>query len=321
MASWFSMKARANSDIADIAIYNEIGGFGVTAADFARELEALGAPEVLRVSISSDGGDIATGYAIFNMLSRHTARKVMRVDGLAASMASVILMAGDERIVAKNAMVMIHNPWGHAIGEADQIISFGEALGKMRDAIIESYADTTGLPAKKIAAMMDRETWLDAKEALQLGFATRIGEPVKMAAASYDISKFHNVPVSFKEFQMTSKSQANNNPEADEFEGEAQSAEEIRAELLARHREIRSLCKLANKAELADQFIEEDMQVSDVIARLSELRLEEDKKSKGKPSSVEVSARHNPNKTGGEPRMIDVAKIYDRWNASGRRAA
>src|SRR5690606_17029031 len=125
--SWFKMRgaARDGKRIGQIAIYGDIGAFGVTANDFRNALEGLGDVDELHINITSDGGDISTGYAIFNMLSRHLSKKIITVDALAASMASVIFMAGDERVMPKNSMLMIHNPWGGIIGSSDEIISFG----------------------------------------------------------------------------------------------------------------------------------------------------------------------------------------------------
>lgn len=193
--SWYSAAARGNTG--EISIYSDIGGFGITAADFAKSLAALGNVKTLNVRINSDGGDISHGTAIFNMLARHKAKKIITVDGIAASMASVILMAGDERIMPRNAMIMIHNPFGGIQGGADQIVAFGEALKVMRSNMIDAYTDATGQSEAEISEMMDRETWLAADEALKLNFATKVVAPQEMAA-SIDLSHkgFRNTPAS-----------------------------------------------------------------------------------------------------------------------------
>jgi ATP-dependent Clp protease protease subunit len=152
----------------------------------------------LRISIASNGGDVATGFAIYNILERHSARKIVTIEGLAASMASVIAMAGDEVIMPSNSLLMIHNPWGNVTGGGDQIISFGEALIKMRDSIADTYAKRSGIKRAEILAMMDRETWLDAEEAVSLGFADRVEGPRQMAAL-IDTNRFQNTPVALKQ--------------------------------------------------------------------------------------------------------------------------
>jgi len=193
MSKWFAL----NANTAEISILNDIGMFGVTAEDFHRELRTLGKAKKLRISISSHGGDVAAGFAIFNMLASHPAHKVVTVNGLAASMASVIAMAGDEIVMPKNSTLMIHNPWGSITGESDQIASFAEGLKIMQDNIVAAYQDRTGLPENELRAMMDKETWLSADSAVEMGFADTIVEPVKMAASAYNLRRFSNVPTDF----------------------------------------------------------------------------------------------------------------------------
>jgi len=197
-APWFTMQARSGGT-ADIAILSDIGDFsdgGLTAAGFRDQLLALGNPSRLNITITSNGGDVSTGFAIHAMLARHAARKIVRVEGLAASMASVIAMVGDEITIDENAMIMVHHPYGVAVGESDTVIAFGEALEKMSASIVKTYAQRTGLDESKVRGMMDRETWMDADEAVKLGFADRITASRKMAAqfAPGAFKKFAHVP-------------------------------------------------------------------------------------------------------------------------------
>lgn len=339
MSKWFSMKA-AGKKAANIAIFSDIGYFGVTAQDFHDQLAALGSPDELNISISSNGGDVSQGFAIFNMLARHPAHKVVTVEGLAASMASVIAMAGDEIVMPENSMLMIHNPWGSVMGESDQIASFAEALKTMQDNIVAAYVTRTGMSAEEVSALMDKETWLGAADAVEMGFADRMSDPVKMAA-SIDVKKFGNVPSGFakklaraasrsrkdiaastpiKEAAMPkAKNEAAHVEDDMDFDTPAtKTEEEIRAEVLAVAKEIRSVCKLAGKPELADGFIAENKSVADVVAAL-EAKAEEEAKAKGK--GTEVSARNNP-RNGSEPAAtIDPAKIWAKFNGAGRNRA
>src|SRR5882724_140496 len=157
--SWFAAKA-ARGAIPEITILSDIGEFGVTADDFNNQLKALGPTKEILVTISSNGGDVSVGTAIYNMLKRHPANKVVRVMGLAASMASVIAMAGDEVVMPGNAMLMIHNPWGGVMGESKEIKSFAAALDMMQANIQDAYVKRTGMDAADVAEMMDVETWL-----------------------------------------------------------------------------------------------------------------------------------------------------------------
>lgn len=108
-SNWYSMKASAE-DTADISIYEEIGGWGISARQFAEELTALGQVNHINLHIHSPGGDVFDGIAIYNLLKNHPASKTVYIDGLAASMASVIAMVGDPIIMPENAMMMIHQP-------------------------------------------------------------------------------------------------------------------------------------------------------------------------------------------------------------------
>jgi ATP-dependent Clp endopeptidase proteolytic subunit ClpP len=193
--SWFTAKA-ARGATPQVEILSDIGGFGLSFEDFNNALKALGPVTELDVLISSDGGDVSTGFAICDRLKRLNARVNVHVIGLAASMASVIAMAGTEVVMSANGFMMIHNPWGGVVGEAEQIRSFSEALDMMKANIVGAYVNRTGLPEDQIRALMDKETWLNASDSVRLGFADRVEEPIRMAAA-LDTSKFKNVPESF----------------------------------------------------------------------------------------------------------------------------
>lgn len=181
--------AQARGPVVEIGIYDAIN----EAASFRNALGEFGDVAEIRVGINSPGGDISAGTAIYNMLRAHKARVVTQVDGLAASMASVIFMSGDERLMPSNSMLMIHNPWGAVTGSPEQIVSFGEALDKMRENIVSAYVEGTGLPRGQVQEMMDRESWLSAEESKKLGFATRTITPIR-SAASFDLSHFRNAP-------------------------------------------------------------------------------------------------------------------------------
>lgn len=193
---WFTARASA-SDTGAIAIYSDIGAGSLSASDFQFSLSALGEVRELHINVCSNGGDIPSGFAIYNMLSRHAAKKVVTIDGIAASMASVIAMAGDEIIIPSNSMLMIHNPWGMVGGDSEALISFGESLAKMREQIANVYVKRTGQSIKDILSMMDRETWLTAQEAVDMGFADRVEEPRRMAAL-INTSRFLNTPMALR---------------------------------------------------------------------------------------------------------------------------
>jgi len=198
----WTIKALANGE-AEVWIYGDIGASwfddGITAKGFSDDLKALGKVTLLNVYINSPGGAVFEGVAIYNTLRRHAARKIVHIDGLAASIASVIAMAGDEIRIATNGMMMIHNPYGLAMGEADELRRMADALDKIKGAILDTYVLRTGGKADEIERQMDAETWMNADEAVAAGFADLITEPVEMAAfAGLDVSAYRRPPEALK---------------------------------------------------------------------------------------------------------------------------
>lgn len=169
--------------VAEIRIYDEIGFWGVAAKDFVSELNlATAEADKIVVSINSPGGDVFDAFAIYNALRRANLPIETRADGVAASAASLIFMAGDERIMPDNAMLMIHNAWTNAAGTAADLRKTAEAMDKIRDGIVAAYTRSEQ-GDDEIIKMMDDVTWMSALEAQALGFCTLIEEPVQVAAS------------------------------------------------------------------------------------------------------------------------------------------
>jgi ATP-dependent Clp endopeptidase proteolytic subunit ClpP len=191
MRSWYQVRAQARG--AEILIYDEIGAFGIPAKAFLDELKALGPVAELTVRINSPGGSVFDGVAIYNALKRHDAAITVWIDGIAASIASMIAMAGDEVVMPQNAMLMLHDPSGLVMGTASDMRAMAEALDRMKAGMVAAYRDKSGRDDAEIGALMAAETWQSAQEALELGLADRIEQPVKMAA-HFDLSRFRNPP-------------------------------------------------------------------------------------------------------------------------------
>ena len=121
MKGWYTIKAASDGTSANISIYEEIGGWGITAQQFSEDLKALGDISHISLHIHSPGGDVFDGIAIYNLLNKHPAKVTVQIDGLAASMASVIAMAGDRIVMPENALMMIHKPWGISGGNANDM--------------------------------------------------------------------------------------------------------------------------------------------------------------------------------------------------------
>lgn len=325
--SWYSIHAARGDEPAVVMLYGDIGGFGITANDFAKELHALGKQKEIRLHISSDGGDVFEGYAMYNVLRRNKAKKVVVIDGLAASMGSVIAMAGDEIIMPSNAQLMIHNPYGVAIGGAKEIFSFARALENMKKSVRDIYAERSGMGKEEVQTLMDDETWLTAAEAVELGLADTIEKPVKLAAsvaARFDLSKFKNVPERFGRIIKETTMAKDKNDSGNEFEGEdtPKTEAEVRAEIRARDKHVNSMCALAGYPDMAAKLIEDDATDAEVLAALEKQRDED--KAKGKRPGARASGdelhAHNRGTTGeSEQAHVDTPDVYARWNSSGKR--
>ena len=199
MKKYWSMKAKANQE-AEIDLYGEIGegmfSDGIGAKQFSDDLKALGDVKHITCHVNSPGGSVFEGVAIYNQLKMHAAKVTCVVDGLAASIASVICMAGDTIIMPENAMMMIHDPWSMVVGNADELRKTADVMDKIKESLVMAYMGKCNLPEDKVRQMMTDETWMNGNDALENGFCDECTKPMKMAAAinSFDLSKFKKSP-------------------------------------------------------------------------------------------------------------------------------
>ena len=177
---WYSIANKTSDEQVDVYLYDEIGLFGTTAADFMRELSEIKTAS-LQVHISSKGGDIFDGIAIYNALRTHSAPVTTKVDALAASIASVIAQAGDIRLMLTGSQMMIHEAHGLALGDADDMRDLADLLDKQTENIAGIYAERAGGTGKKahFLSLMKDETWLNADETVSEGLADEVIKPVK----------------------------------------------------------------------------------------------------------------------------------------------
>jgi ATP-dependent Clp protease, protease subunit len=169
---------QANHETGEIFLYDGIGDayWGmIDAATVIGDLNKLAGRRVT-LRISSPGGSVDEGRLIFNALKRHQGGVDVVVDSSAYSIASYIAMAGDRVVMAKNAMMMIHNPWTMAFGDAAELRKMADVLDKYRDSIVDAYTDKSKKERKKMLAILDAETWYTAQEAVDAGFATEVGD-------------------------------------------------------------------------------------------------------------------------------------------------
>ncbi|WP_433866933.1 head maturation protease, ClpP-related [Ralstonia wenshanensis] len=305
---WYDLKAARNAagkTVAELRIYDDIGFWGTTAKAFVNELDAVAkdADEIL-VAVNSGGGDVFDGFAIYNALRRYSGKVTARVDGIAASAASLVVMAGDTIVMPENAMMMIHNAWTIAAGDAAQMRKTADLLDKTRDGIVAAYRNKCGLTDDEIVAMMDAETWMTAGEAKERGFADQIEAPVKLQASVRTeelLARFEHTPEALLKALEAPPAEppqaaapaapvATTPPpdagalaqhafaacrtaglpqlaEAVVASSALASAEAIDA-VVARAKDIAGLCTAAHLPELAAQFVADGLNADQVRARL-----------------------------------------------------
>lgn len=191
-----------NEGKAEIFIYSDIGyelwEDKSTAQLFAEELKSLGENTSIDLHINSNGGDVFDGQAIHTLIKNHKGFVTAYIDGLAASIATVIAMGADKIVMPKNAMMMIHNAWTGLYGTANDLRKMADDLDHINDTIVNTYLakvkDKTD--ETTIRELMNKESWLNAEECFNLGLCDEVSEPVKMAACltKEQAHKFKNAP-------------------------------------------------------------------------------------------------------------------------------
>mgnify|MGYP007100048922 CR=1 FL=1 len=187
--TWYAINMKEGADEAEIIIYDEIGYFGISANKFINDLRAI-KTSTINVRLNSPGGEVFDGTAIHNGLRSHGAKVVVHVEGVAASAASFIAMAGDEVRMADNAYLMIHNAWGGVMGDADDVRTYADMLEKINDNIAGMYQRKAGKNRKHWRALMDAETWFNAAEAKAEGLVDAVYESGAGKARAANNAKF-----------------------------------------------------------------------------------------------------------------------------------
>lgn len=185
---WFRIQNKAGAK-PEVFIYDEIGYFGHSAKDFSDSIANIDSDE-LTVHLNSPGGDIFDGLAIYQSLKNHKATVNIVVDGLAASIASVIAMAADNLVMAPKATMMIHDGWSMSMGNAGEMRKMADLLDKQSDIIASVYADRTGQPADFWRDRMKDETWYSADEALAAGLIDEVEGQVKKVSDPFDLTVY-----------------------------------------------------------------------------------------------------------------------------------
>ncbi len=229
---WYSIKAAANR--AEVYIYDEIGAFGVSAKQFTQEFAAINASQIL-VRINSIGGDVFDGIAIHNAIKAKQADITTQVDGIAASIASIIMLAGKQIAIAKNGYVMIHQPWTFAMGNGEDLRKQADLLDKLSGTMATMYAAKTGKTAEQMSSVMSAVTWYTAEEAKAAGFVDAVLEEEGdlPAAAAKAVLKLQNPPEQIKKIaaKLIEKSAAADEQKARDMEAAKAETARIKREI------------------------------------------------------------------------------------------
>ncbi len=197
---WFRMRADQGRGV--VYIYGMIGDEwsedGVTSKRFARELDGLGPVEGIDVRIDSDGGGVFQAKTIYRLLRAHKAPVTVHVDGMAASSASLIAMAGDKILIADGAFMMIHNAWAFVIGDAKELRAKADHLEEVTETIRKVYAGRSGRDIEEITEWMNETKWFESADAVKFGFADEVVGEIKVAACLTNPFCYRNVPAALR---------------------------------------------------------------------------------------------------------------------------
>lgn len=204
---WFRFEAKAGADETAVYIYDEISWFGITAQDFISELNQVKTRSIA-LHLNSPGGDVFDGIAIYNALKNHSATVNVTVDGIAASIASVIAMAGNTVQMAKGALMMIHEPFALVIGDAADMRKQADALDLMANSIASIYSAKAGANVDYWRGLMTDETWFSDQGAVDAGLADSVAGETAAATNRFDLSVFRNYRAGQTPEPVVSKPQA-----------------------------------------------------------------------------------------------------------------
>ena len=313
--NWYSIKNIAKSQMTEVMIYDEIGNFGVDAKSFINEIKQIPNDTSVLLRINSPGGSVIDGLAIYDAISRMPQKVTARIEGIAASMASVIALAADEVIMSENSLYMIHNVWGGEVGDSDDLRKAADLMDKMGERLINIYVSKTGQTEEQIRSWMDEETWFNSSEAQEAGFINLVEEPIKMAAM-FDIKKYDykNTSLVEKLFNNQKKGKMEKEFEnlktfiSDMFNKTSETKEvkildnqEVSNKMIAIEESIEESSKAI--VELNGSIVEKDGYIATLEAEIATFKVA---KMEGTPSDVVPSKDPNPTPTAKSECQWDV---------------
>tara|TARA_R110001592_G_scaffold331438_2_gene614303 strand:+ start:5034 stop:6038 length:1005 start_codon:yes stop_codon:yes gene_type:complete len=302
--NWYSIKNIAESQATEVMIYDEIGMYGIDAKSFIDEIKNIPNDTSVLLRINSPGGSVIDGLAIYDAVNRMPQKVTSRIEGIAASMASVIALAADEVIMSENSLYMIHNVGGGVVGGSDDLRKAAELMDKMGDRLVNIYVSKTGQSEEQIRSWMDEETWFSSIEAQEAGFINLVEEPIKMAA-KFDIKKYD-----YKN-KVLVENLFNNQKKENQMEKEFENLKSFISEMFNKTAEAKEVKILDNKevsskmsaieesieesskaiVELNGSIVEKDGYIATLEAEIATFKVA---KMEGTPSDVVPSKDPNP---------------------------
>ena len=293
--NWYSIKNIAESQATEVMI---------DAKSFIDEIKNIPNDTSVLLRINSPGGSVIDGLAIYDAVNRMPQKVTSRIEGIAASMASVIALAADEVIMSENSLYMIHNVGGGVVGGSDDLRKAAELMDKMGDRLVNIYVSKTGQSEEQIRSWMDEETWFSSIEAQEAGFINLVEEPIKMAA-KFDIKKYD-----YKN-KVLVENLFNNQKKENQMEKEFENLKSFISEMFNKTAEAKEVKILDNKevsskmsaieesieesskaiVELNGSIVEKDGYIATLEAEIATFKVA---KMEGTPSDVVPSKDPNP---------------------------
>jgi len=315
--NWYNIKNVAESNTTEVMIYDEIGLYGVNAKSFVEEIKEIPNSASVLLRINSPGGSVVDGLAIYDAVNRLPQKVTSRIEGIAASMASVIALAADEVVMSENSLYMIHNVWGGEVGDSDDLRKAADLMDKMSDRLVNIYVSKTGKSEEQVRSWMDEETWFDSSEAFESGFINSIEEPVRMAA-KFDINKYdyknkvlvNNLFNNIKKENQMEKEFENLKSFISELFNKKSENKEVKIldneEVVEKMKNLEGSIEESNKSvvELTNSIVEKDGYIATLTEELESYKAKE-AKNEGMPSDVVPSKDPNP---------TPEAKEIDPWS-------
>jgi ATP-dependent Clp endopeptidase proteolytic subunit ClpP len=292
--------------------------YGVDAKSFIEDVKNLPKDTSVLLRINSPGGSVIDGLAIYDAVSRLPQKVTSRIEGIAASMASVIALAADEVVMSENSLYMIHNVWGGEVGDSDDLRKAADLMDKMGERLVNIYVSKSGQKEEQIRAWMDEETWFNSSEAVEAGFIGSIEAPIKMAA-KFDITKYdyknkvlvNNLFNNNKKENQMEKEFENLKTFISEMFNKTPEAKEVKIldndEVVEKMSALEGSIKESNNAvvELNGIIADKDGYIATLTEELDSYKTKE-AKQEGMPSDVVPSKDPNP---------TPEVKVVDPWTA------